>query len=72
MGGRRETDVHDWDTSLVQPLDGLLGGNTNGADEKSGLLLDDNVDEGVKGTLGVVVLIDASHVISMRVSEPAV
>lgn len=37
-------------------LDNVLGGNTDGADEELGLLLDDDVDELVKGTLGVVVV----------------
>lgn len=48
--------VHDRDAGLVQLVDGPNRGNTNGADEELGLLLNDNVEELGELTLGVVVL----------------
>jgi hypothetical protein len=48
--------VHDGDTSLVQFIDGGLGGNTDGGDEEAGSLLNDDLDELGELTFGVVVL----------------
>jgi hypothetical protein len=47
--------VHDENTGAVQTIDDELGGNANGADEELRALLDDNIDELVKLTLGVVI-----------------
>jgi hypothetical protein len=41
---------------LVELVDGPLGGNTDGADEELGTLLDDDVDELVELALGVVIV----------------
>jgi hypothetical protein len=48
--------VHAENAVLVELVDDVLGGNTDGADKELGALLDDNVDELVKLALGVVVV----------------
>lgn len=48
--------VHHEDAGLVQLLDRVLGGDTDGTDEELGTLVDDDVNEVVERTLGVVVV----------------
>lgn len=48
--------VHDEDAGLVEPLDDVLWWDTDGTDEELGLLLDNDVDQLVELTLGVVVV----------------
>lgn len=47
--------VHVQDAGLVQAVDDVLGGDTDGRDEELGTGLDDDVDELVELALGVVV-----------------
>jgi hypothetical protein len=47
--------VHAEDTSAVQLVNNGLGGNTDGGDKEAGALLDDDIDELIELTLGVVV-----------------
>jgi hypothetical protein len=47
--------VHVDDAVLVQPVDDLLGGDTDGGDEQLGTGLNDDVDELVQLALGVIV-----------------
>jgi hypothetical protein len=47
--------VHVQDTVLVEPVNDMLGGNTDGGDEEPGARLDDDVYELVKLSLCVVV-----------------
>lgn len=47
--------VHVEDAGLVQAVDDVLGGDTDGGDEELGAGLDDDVDELVELALGVVV-----------------
>lgn len=47
--------VHVDDAVLVQPVDDLLGGDTDGGDEQLGAGLNDDVDELVQLALGVIV-----------------
>jgi hypothetical protein len=49
--------VHAEDAGTVELLDNGLGGNTDGGDEELGAALDDDVDELVELTLGVVVAV---------------
>lgn len=49
--------VHVDDAVLVKFVDDLLGGDTDGRDEELGALRDDDVDELVELTLGVVVAV---------------
>lgn len=48
--------VHVQDTGLLQLLDDMSGGDTDGGDEQLGAGLDDNVDELIELALGVVVV----------------
>lgn len=50
--------VHVEDTGLVESLDDVLGGNTDGGNEELGTALDDDVDQLIELTLGVVVARD--------------
>lgn len=49
--------VHVQDTGLLQLLDDMLGGDTDGRDEQLGTRLDDDVDELVELALGVIVAV---------------
>ncbi|UKZ60312.1 uncharacterized protein TrAtP1_001592 [Trichoderma atroviride] len=52
--------VHVQDAGLVQLLDDGLGRHADGTDEQLGAGLDDDVDEAIELTLGVVVAIGES------------
>lgn len=52
----RRTYVHDRDAGSVKFVHNVLGGDTNGTDEELGLLLDYDINEGMKLALCVVVL----------------
>lgn len=48
--------VHNGNASLVESVDGRLGGDTDGADEELGLFLDDDIDKLVQSATSVVVV----------------
>lgn len=57
--------VHVQDTGLLELLDDVLGGDTDGRDEELGAGLDDNVDELIELALGVIVAAEKPCVSSL-------
>ena len=53
--------VHVEDAGAVEALDNVLGGHTDGGDEEAGAGVDDDVDQLIELTLGVVVAVRRDH-----------
>lgn len=52
----RGTDVHDKNTGLVELIDDFLGWDTDSTDKQLCLFLDNDINEFIEFTLGVVVV----------------
>jgi len=62
--------VHVEDAGFVEALDNMLWGNTDGGDEELGAAVDDDANEFVKFTFGIVVAKRSRVRVLLEVAKP--